>query len=234
MAWEPPPLIAGLDIGQVSDPTALAILHRDMVLTGIHLQPRYGLRQLQRLPLGLPYPQMVRQVREYLDTQLLLPYVLVLDVTGVGRGIYDLFREVPDVLLQKQHGGWEIPASYRPIAVSLTGGERTTNEGMEWHVPKREVVLGCQVVMQQGRLQMARALPEASVLIKEIQQFAWKVSAHRLDDQYAAWREGAHDDLLLATALAVWWGERTAPRSAPATQQTHAVHAENHWLRQRR
>ena len=27
-------------------------------------------------------------------------------------------------------------------------------------------------------------------------------------DIYGAWREGQHDDLVLATALAVWFGER--------------------------
>ena len=26
-------------------------------------------------------------------------------------------------------------------------------------------------------------------------------------DSYAAWREQAHDDLVLAVALACWWGE---------------------------
>lgn len=220
MAYNAPALIAGLDIGQVNDPTALAVIQRDMLMQGGRLQPRYGVRALQRVPLGTPYPLMVRQVRDYLDRTIAQPYDLVLDVTGVGRAILDLFRERPETLLFGQH----LPPSYDPIAVTLTSGNETTTPSLkEWHVPKRDAVLGLQVVMQQGRIQMAMALEEAPTLVKEIQHFQWKVSTAG-QDQYGAWREGTHDDLLLATAIAVWWGERTAPVMLAEQQQVYARH----------
>jgi hypothetical protein len=47
------------------------------------------------------------------------------------------------------------------------------------------------------------SLPEAVTLTRELESFQVKIteSAH---DTYGAWREGAHDDLVLAVALALW------------------------------
>ena len=46
--------------------------------------------------------------------------------------------------------------------------------------------------------------------MREVEQFSRKTTdaGH---DTYAAWREGQHDDLVLALALALWSGERFAP-----------------------
>jgi hypothetical protein len=68
--------------------------------------------------------------------------------------------------------------------------------------------LGClQVLLQTGRLKIARALPEAGVLVKEWLACHVKITttAHDTD---GAWRDGAHDDLVLAVALACWYGEQ--------------------------
>ena len=65
-----------------------------------------------------------------------------------------------------------------------------------------------QVLLQQRRLKIARSLPDAETLVSELQTFRVKVTlaaAETLD----AWRENAHDDLVLAVALACWWAERS-------------------------
>lgn len=48
------------------------------------------------------------------------------------------------------------------------------------------------------------------ILTAELQNFRAQIttSGH---DSYEAWREGAHDDTVLATALACWFGERGLP-----------------------
>ena len=49
-------------------------------------------------------------------------------------------------------------------------------------------------------------------------------------DSYGAWREGQHDDLVLALALALWAGVNTRPagRSAVAGPRTSFTHVR--WL----
>ena len=46
--------------------------------------------------------------------------------------------------------------------------------------------------------------------MRKVEQFSRKttVAGH---DTYAAWRDGQHDDLVLALALALWGGEQLAP-----------------------
>jgi hypothetical protein len=70
-------------------------------------------------------------------------------------------------------------------------------------VPKRNLVSTVQVYLQSGRLKIAGKLPEADTLARELQNFQVKINdnAH---DSYGAWREGTHDDLVLAVALALW------------------------------
>ena len=44
-------------------------------------------------------------------------------------------------------------------------------------------------------------------MVEELLSFQVKISVSG-HDTYGAWREGTHDDLVLATALAVWVGEK--------------------------
>jgi hypothetical protein len=50
-------------------------------------------------------------------------------------------------------------------------------------------------------------LPEASTLRKELQNFRVKIDPRTAHDSYEHWREGDHDDLVLATAMACWFRE---------------------------
>jgi hypothetical protein len=207
-----PRFLVGLDIGQVSDPSALAVLERRFQPENGRYEPRFDARYLERLPLQTPYPAMVRGVRERLS-YLAEPCELLIDATGVGRGIVDLFREGWVTYDDKTEQRIPVPGCPRVIAVSITAGERAHQDPDcwdEWYVPKRDVVMAFMVVLQQRRFRVAKELPEAAILFKEGQNFQWKVSKAG-NDQYGAWREGQHDDLLLAVALPVWWGEKVKP-----------------------
>ncbi len=115
---------------------------------------------------------------------------LVVDATGVGRPVVDMLRG----------------AGLDLVAVTITPGDAVSRDGDDWRAPKRDLVGALQLLFQQERLRVAQGLPEAATLTRELLDFRVKISAAG-HDSYAAWREGAHDDLVLATALAVWWAE---------------------------
>ena len=95
-----------------------------------------------------------------------------------------------------------------PIAITITGGDTVTGDGGNYRVPKRYLVSTMQVLLQAGLLKVAEELPDATVLVQELLNFRVKIDPLTAHDSYGAWREGQHDDLVLATAVACWYGER--------------------------
>ncbi len=75
--------------------------------------------------------------------------------------------------------------------------------GSRGDVPKRELVRGLVTAFEIGRLKIAKRLPLAGALLGELQAFQVRFTAAG-GDTYAG-RSGAHDDLVMATALAVWF-----------------------------
>jgi len=182
--------ILGLDLGQSADPTAAALVERQ----DAGAEARYAVRGLERW-LGVSYPVQVRRVGTMLEAPELAGARLVLDRTGVGRPVFDLFQA----------------AGFKPVGVTLHGGDTVAHDGNQWSVPKRDVVFAAVAVLQQRRLDIARALPEAATLVRELETFRMRVDPVTAHDSYAAWRDKDHDDVLLAVALGIWWGERHAP-----------------------
>ena len=120
----------------------------------------------------------------------------MLDVTGVGRGVLDLFHA----------------AQLFPLAVSIHGGSTTTHQGREWHVPKKDLVYSLTALSQARpvRLALGERLPFAVEVKQEMQTFTSRINHETAHESFAAWREQAHDDLLLAMSLCTWWGEYQA------------------------
>ncbi len=81
-----------------------------------------------------------------------------------------------------------------------------------WRVPKRDLVAVLQVLLQTERLKVAEALQLSQVLVQDLLNFRVTIDPRTAHDSYSAWREADHDDLVLATALACWWGEQGAVR----------------------
>jgi hypothetical protein len=155
---------------------------------------------LQRFPLGTPYTEIVPAVAHLATTELLRESPLVVDQTGVGRAVVDMLYQVV---------GWIVP-------VTITAGRAVTQaEDRSWHVPKKELVTSLQVIMQSRRLLIARSLPDAATLVRELQNFQVKITA-AANETFGTWRDGQHDDLVLAVALASWWGERNPPLDGSA------------------
>lgn len=51
-------------------------------------------------------------------------------------------------------------------------------------------------------------MPLLEVLKGELQTFEVKINPQTAHDSYLAWREGQHDDLVLAVAMACWYREQ--------------------------
>ena len=64
-----------------------------------------------------------------------------------------------------------------------------------------KLVRALVVALESGRLKIARRIPLAGALMRELAAFRVKVS-QRGHDTYEG--RGEHDDLVIATALAVW------------------------------
>jgi hypothetical protein len=197
--------IAGLDLGQAQDYSALVIVERSQPASEEPVRgstpplARYAVRHLKRWDLGTPYPQLVREVTELLThPPLVADHTLLVDYTGCGRPVVDMLKQ----------------ARLRPVAVSIHGGDRVSQDGMDYRVPKRDLVGVVAVLLQQHRLQLAQSLPETPMLTHELLNFKVKIDPSTAHDSYAAWRERDHDDLVLALALACWWGECRGLRRA--------------------
>jgi len=207
--------VIGVELGQVSDVTAIAVVEsltlpflrteeirerRWVSLRPVYQGPdgkevrehppvNFALRHLERVPAGVSYPEIVSRVQS-LHGQLRKP-VTVLDGTGVGKAAVELFRQ----------------SGFYASVFTLIAGDQVTQDGSNYRIPKRDVISSTQVLLQTGRLKIARSLPHAALLARELVNFRFKVGQERSED-VLDWREGPDDDLVLALAIAAWEAER--------------------------
>jgi hypothetical protein len=147
--------------------------------------PIFQVGHLERLPLGTPYPAIVAHVGRLL-TKLSGHPELVIDFTGVGRPVFEMF----------------VYSGIYPTGVVITGGMTETQDGPTCSVPKLNLVSRLQALLHEGRLKILRELDEAETLVRELQDFRMEFTAAGHLTFNA--RSGKHDDLVLALAIAVW------------------------------
>jgi hypothetical protein len=140
---------------------------------------------LERLPLGTTYPAIVAHVSRLL-ARLPGGTELVIDYTGVGRPVFDLF----------------IYSGISPVGVLITAGTAEAHDGIICSVPKLVLVSRLQALLHEGRLKILKDLPEAETLVRELQDFRVEYTAAGHLTFNA--RSGKHDDLVLALAIAAW------------------------------
>lgn len=183
--------LVGLDLGQSVDFTAMVVLHRTTVVTQTETYREYNCPFIKRWPLGTTYPAIVEDLGGML-AKLPEPPVLIVDGTGCGRPVVDMLKKA------------RLPV--RSLAPTIiTGGATPGHVGFYRTVPKRDLVGAVMSVMHRGRLHIAKELPEAATLVRELRSFtAWITTAG--NEKYEAatdWRTNPHDDILLALALAL-------------------------------
>lgn len=203
--------VIGLDLGQVNDYTALIVLERSQeVITETVPVPDFRDRAIirqwsdrqvikdafydcihvDRYKLGMSYPDIIDDVKDFIATRVKGQYILVVDQTGVGRPVFDLVTK----------------AGLDAVGVTITGGEAVTWGRREARVAKRILVSTLQAVVQTKRLRLPNNMRNVDILQKEIMTFDYKMT-ESANIVYGA-REGAHDDLVLSLALALWMGEK--------------------------
>ena len=129
---------------------------------------------------------------------------LAVDSTGVGAAVVDVLRDAG--------------LSFR--AVVITAGERESKDGSVYRVPKRNLVSAAQVLLQNRRVRISAALPEARTLTEELVDYRLKQNIATGHVGFEPWREGQHDDLVLALCLAIWAAERRSPPVVPMLVDT--------------
>jgi hypothetical protein len=178
----------GLDLGQKRDHAAVAIVERR---TGSSC---YWVAHLERMPLGTTYPRVVERVREMVqDDKLRGQCRLTVDATGVGGPVVDLLRAA--------RLGCDL------AAVTITSGDRESQNGQAWSVPKRDLIAGVQLLLEQGDLRIPRLLREVGALVRELLDVRITMAGGGRV-RLGADGFGQHDDLVIALALACWRAKR--------------------------
>jgi len=196
--------IIGVSLGVGIQPTALAVVEQIIDSGGNWLAKTRALelRHLERLPAQTSYPDTVERVATLLSSSEIDENEgcgdvgVVLDTTGSGRAILELFKR----------------AAIRPIVVTITGaGVREEQvEFDDWRLPKVELVGTLRVAYESERLRMAKSLELVPDLLNELREF--KMRPPRIDpNDPESWRENEFDDLIFAVGLATWRASRIVP-----------------------
>jgi hypothetical protein len=183
--------VIGVDLGQKRDPTAICVAETDRrPLPAGREETHFAIRHLARLPLGTPYPAVVRRIgdvaRAVRDRNREEP-LLYLDATGLGQPVVDLVKEA------------QVPARLRPVF--FTHGDRRTEEHPQVRLGKAWLVCRLQALLQTRRIHLPRT-SEAEALARELLDFEIRVD-EQANDRYGAFKVGTHDDLVTALGLAV-------------------------------
>ncbi len=196
--------MVGVDLGQRSDPTAITVVERaeltgdwDAIQYAFRKRVEYRVRHLERVRLGTPYPDVVERIRQVTEApQLAGRVTTVVDATGAG---------TPAVDMLKRAG---LKCQLAPVII--TGGEMERREKGYFLVPKRDLMAGLLLRLERGQLRITAELAEGERLLREMAAMRVRVTPSGRE-QYGAWREGEHDDLVLAVALACWGGQKHCP-----------------------
>ena len=203
---------AALDLGQVSDFSTLAVIERiqlvgdwDPVAFAWKKRTLLRLRYLERIPLGTPYPDVVCRVNDVMrQVSAEGGCELTVDGTGVGRPVVDLLRRSG------------LPCKLN--AAIITGGIAESNSNGYHHIPKKDLISGLQVAIQMGTLQIAGGMKFGPAFVAEMAEMRVKITSSG-NEQYGAWREGSHDDLVFAVALACWATRKAYLRDVAGNQE---------------
>lgn len=178
--------IIGIDLAKLHDYTAVTVL--DVALPN----DKYGVTNVYRYPIGLEYARVADHIMEQ---ALGAPYVgdvtLVVDATGLGGPVLEQFR-----------------ARMSPIiGISITGGSNTSRQGQDIRVPKVDLVSTLLALSENRRISFAAKAQHLDALLQELMAFQGRLG----DSGHTRYEgRGAHDDMVMSLAMAVWYAERGA------------------------
>jgi hypothetical protein len=212
------PACVGVDVGQIHDPTAIAVAEVGQVFTGKYrygeqyrkpayvdaqmqfhkavdaqevMVSEYTVRHIRRLPLGTSYPDVALHIADMLCNELFAhrQVRVLIDVTGVGRPVYDDLKR--EIRLRPEAQGVRL----QPITFSW-GEKYNRQTGV---LAKAFLVSRLQSLLQGGRVH-APQTAEVKVMLEELRVYEIKVDQDGKDTYGAT--IGKHDDLATALGLA--------------------------------
>lgn len=182
--------IISLDPAQLNDYSALAVLECS------ELDNTYRLVSLARRQ-HQPYTEIVAWAKKvFLNPKfndikdVSTRPIFVLDVGGVGRAIKDMLTA----------------EGIQSVGIQLTGGESVSRNGDTYHVSKSFVIGKFLAAWDEGRVKVPSNASFWPLFEKELKAFRGEMSAMGRAKFEAA--QGEHDDLVMAVAQAVWYGEQ--------------------------
>ena len=187
--------IISLSLGTVAEPSGLVVVKPwsslyppDGLAPEAGVGNRFNVTWIERFPAGRPLPAIINRVAEIAsDKRVSRESIILLDISSVGTAPLRAFQT----------------RGMYPEAIDLTnaGTEGYANDARQ--VPLRDVIGAAQVILETARLKVASALELATTLVSDLQAFDPKPIARNPD-----LRSGRNTDLVLALAVALWWGDR--------------------------
>ena len=184
-----------LSLGTAAEPSGLVVVKPwssmyppDGLAPEAGVGNRFDVVWIERFPAGRPLPAIINRISEIASLrQVSQESIILLDISSVGTSPLRAFQA----------------RGMYPAAIDLTntGAEGYANDAQQ--VPLRDVIGASQVVLETARLKVAGALEEAKTLVSDLQAFDPKPIGRNPD-----LRGGRNTDLVLALAVALWWGDR--------------------------
>jgi hypothetical protein len=192
--------LVGLSVGQGSQPSGVAVVERlpeEVPGIGRH----YACRHFRRwVPPDTAYPTLISNLKEMFSDAPLKRGDLIVEA---GPGIKAVVA-----FLRKNR----LPARISPVEIRASA-EDAYVEGF-WRIAKASVIETTRQVLQENRLvfddrmppEVLETTPSAQTIYQALLNYPYNKTP-AANDAFAS-REGADDDLILAVALACWFGER--------------------------
>lgn len=228
-------LIAGLDLGKLSDPSAFALCRRTrpaVAKAELQIVDGGGMgaqKVVQRQPFT---GQLTREERRRRQWNYRLAKMQRWDVGTSYESILEwlvkAYSKPPELgglagttlavdytgvgvavveWLQKELKLAKAKAVIRPIWIQ-SGRAVNENSAGGWNVPKKELVSVLQVLMGTDRLTIEQQMKNCGNLVKELKNFKVKQNLETGNESFEAWRDHEHDDMVLALAILLWVGEQ--------------------------
>lgn len=227
------PVNIGVDVGQVHDPTSICVAEVHQVDTGekrymknpemghhndrgewippkvydVVTRTEYIIKFIKRLPLNTSYPEVAKYLANMLKNDVFQNRNIrvLIDVTGVGRPVYDHLREE---ILFRQHNADVVHSFEAGVKfqigrytlhikpISFTHGEEYNRKkgtlGKAFFVSKMQTLLQEQCIHGPN-------ISEMQAAVEELKVYEIKVDNNG-KDTYGA-KTGKHDDLATALGL---------------------------------
>jgi hypothetical protein len=171
----------------------------------------YHVRHLKRFPLGTESPEIIEFISQLMARRTLAGRTgLIVDATSFGMLIAQEMRR----------------CGLRPVPITFTSGVRSRGN----NVPKKNLLSRLLLLFQQGRLRIPPSIKLRAELIEEFDNFTVKYTKNGNPTFSAA--AGAHDDLIMALALACHFLKvpEACPASMPLSLGRQAAESQTNWI----